>query len=110
MLATESVCQCACVSNVQVPFAPVRGNRLQMTKLAKSCGRRFRTPPSQTRIAVSRITHKSQIVRDRLRGDTEFFDNSPLVQRDSVSPVQLNDSRASNRLSQILVWRAEEYS
>ena len=55
------------------PLAPVRRDGFEMDKLGENGSRRFRSPASQSRIAVGRIAHQRQVVGDRRRRDTPNF-------------------------------------
>src|SRR3984957_5627992 len=71
-LLGERMCQSAGAGCVHVPLAPVHRYRFQMAELGEHRGRRFRSPACQARIAVGRVAHQREVVRDRSRRDTEF--------------------------------------
>jgi len=81
-----------------------------MAILLKDSGRRLRTPAAQTRIPIRGITHQRQVVRDRFWRHAKLLDDTPLVQRHTRPPIQLNDPRPSHALCEVLIWCAQNHS
>ena len=54
-------------------------NGFKMEKPGQDRSRRFRAPATQSRVAVRRVTHQRQVIRNRCRGDAELFDHTGFV-------------------------------
>ena len=79
-----------------------------MDVLGEHGRRRLRAPPRESGIAIGRIADKRQVIGNRLGRDAELRDHTGLVACRSRSPIHLHDTRAADRLRQVLVGRADQ--
>ena len=92
-----------------MPFVPVFRDVFEVKVAGESEGRRFGAPTRQTGIAVCAVTHDREVVRDRLRPDSEFGDDSSFVAHDLPSAIALNYSGADNGLGEILIGSTDDH-
>ena len=78
-LAAKGICEGKRVDDVHTLLAVVQRDGFEMEKLGKNSSRRLRSPAWQARIAICRVAHQSQIVRDRGRRYAELLDHTRLI-------------------------------
>ena len=81
-----------------------------MAKLGQDCCCRFCAPSRQPGKAVGCVAYQSQVIRNGFRSNTKFLNDRTLVIDSAGSTVQLDDTRASYALGEILIRRANDYT
>ena len=75
----------------------------------KGEGSPLSAPSRQAGIAIGTVSNYGQIIGNRLRPESKLLDNACLVAHDLAPAIALNNTRADDALSQILVGSTDDY-
>src|SRR5262249_5831116 len=93
---------------VDLPFAPIFSNCLNVAARRSTRGGRLGAPSGQSGVRVGGVPGEGEIVGDGFGGYTEFLNDALLVEGDAGAAVQLDDAGTADALAKVFVGGADD--
>ena len=95
---------------IDVPFAPIFRDRVQMSILRQDGSRGFRAPSSESRISIRRVTDEREVVGNRFGRNAKLPNHRRFVAGFPCASIQLDDAVMPHTLRKIFVGRADNHA